>query len=189
MIDPYNVSLRCKAGHKHIYTVEQPGIVDCKTRSCNFKVNSSRVFRGVHPYIVWTGDTFQAETDYIQTFTCIPLTSKKTFAGLPTVYPLVNTAQNGLEKKSYVLTHQICTIDGNCFKDRDDSWSKRLGQLAKKDKIEVETRLKYFFSLSSEPDTDWFRSNATPALVKQVFDYLDDSEKADVLESLFGEIE
>ncbi|WP_235335352.1 MULTISPECIES: hypothetical protein [Aphanizomenon] len=85
-INPYKVSLRCKLGHVHIYNLDEPGEVECQT--CSENINSSRVFRGTHPYIIWTSDQFQDESGYIATFSVIPLTSQTTFNGLPTTYPI-----------------------------------------------------------------------------------------------------
>ncbi|MBD2513343.1 type II toxin-antitoxin system PemK/MazF family toxin, partial [Nostoc muscorum FACHB-395] len=113
-INPYRVSLRCKLGHVHIYNLDEPGEVECQT--CTENINSSRVFRGIHPYIIWTSDQFQDESGYIATFCVIPLTSQGTFNGLPTTYPINSTSRNGLDKSSYALVHQICTVDANCFK-------------------------------------------------------------------------
>jgi len=61
-INPYRVSLRCKLGHVHIYNLDEPGEVECQ--SCKENINSSRVFRGTHPYIIWTSDQFQDESGY-----------------------------------------------------------------------------------------------------------------------------
>ncbi len=83
-INPYRVSLRCRVGHTHIYDLDEPGEVQCQTISCTENINSSRVFRGTHPYVVWTGDEFQDESGYIATFSVIPLTSQTTSNGLPT---------------------------------------------------------------------------------------------------------
>lgn len=189
MINPYRVSLRCSSGHLHIYDLDAPGEIECKTFSCTLTINSSRVFRGTHPHIIWTSDEFQDESGYIQTFTAIPLTSQTTFSGLPTTYPINNTVKNGLSKKSYALVHQICTVDGNCFKDTSGNWLEREGQLEPKDKDEIAKRLKFFLGFDSSPDEDWFRQNASPELVQKIYGYLSDAEKNSLLESLLDDLE
>jgi hypothetical protein len=47
MINPYQVSLRCKMGHIHFYDLIEPGEVECQTASCSLAIDSSHVFRGV----------------------------------------------------------------------------------------------------------------------------------------------
>ncbi|MCD8486482.1 MAG: type II toxin-antitoxin system PemK/MazF family toxin [Desertifilum sp.] len=189
MINPYRVSLRCSSGHSHIYDLDTPGEIECKTLSCTLTINSSRVFRGSHPYVIWTSDKFQDQSGYIQTFTAIPLTSQATFSGLPTTYPINNTARNGLDKKSYALVHQICTVDGNCFKDSSGNWLQREGQLDSKDKDEIAKRLKFILGFDSSPDEDWFKQNASPELVQKIYGYLSDAEKSALLESLVDNFE
>jgi mRNA interferase MazF len=114
----------------------------------------------------------------------IPLTSQSTFNGLPTTYPVNSTTKNGLDKNSYVLVHQICTVDANCFKDVSGNWLNRIGQLDKADKIAIEERLKYFLNIQVNPSEDWFAQNASPELVKKVFGYLDEDNKNLTLEEL-----
>jgi mRNA interferase MazF len=190
MINPYRVSLRCSSGHIHIYNLDEPGEVECRTFSCSWTINSSRVFRGTHPHVIWTSNEFQDESSgYVQTFTAIPLTSQTTFSGLPTIYPINSTARNGLSKKSYALTHQICTVDGNCFKDSSGNWLQREGQLDLKDKEEIAKRLKFFLGFDSSPDEDWFKQNASPELVQKIYGYLSDAEKNSLLESLLDDLE
>lgn len=41
----------------------------------------------------------------------IPLTSKDTFRGLPTAYPIKANPSNGLADNSLALVHQLTTID------------------------------------------------------------------------------
>ncbi|MFM5982075.1 MAG: type II toxin-antitoxin system PemK/MazF family toxin [Sphaerospermopsis kisseleviana] len=185
-INPYRVSLRCKLGHVHIYNLDEPGEVECQT--CKENINSSRVFRGTHPYIIWTSDQFQDESGYIATFSVIPLTSQTTFNGLPTTYPINRTARNGLDKNSYVLVHQICTVDANCFKDSSENWLNRIGQLDKPDKEAIEERLKYFLNIQDHPSEDWFAQNASPEIVKKVFDYLSEEDKSSVIEELINNL-
>ncbi|MFM6115039.1 MAG: type II toxin-antitoxin system PemK/MazF family toxin [Sphaerospermopsis kisseleviana] len=173
-------------GHVHIYNLDEPGEVECQT--CKENINSSRVFRGTHPYIIWTSDQFQDESGYIATFSVIPLTSQTTFNGLPTTYPINRTARNGLDKNSYVLVHQICTVDANCFKDSSENWLNRIGQLDKPDKEAIEERLKYFLNIQDHPSEDWFAQNASPEIVKKVFDYLSEEDKSSVIEELINNL-
>ncbi|MEG4348685.1 type II toxin-antitoxin system PemK/MazF family toxin [Microcoleus sp. LAD1_D3] len=188
-INPYRVSLRCKLGHHHIYEIHEPGKIECKTISCTQVINSSRVFRGEHPYIVWTSDQFQDESKYIQTLTLIPLTSQETYKGLPTVYPINSTSTNGLSKNSFALVHQICTVDANCFKDSQGEWLKRVGQLDKADKEAIEERLKYFLNLGDNPGADWFIENASIEFLQKVFNYLpDETTKSMAIEKLIDDL-
>ncbi|MEO1427912.1 MAG: type II toxin-antitoxin system PemK/MazF family toxin [Cyanobacteria bacterium J06633_8] len=191
VINPYRVSLRYKLGHIHIYYLEQPGEIDCQTNSCNQIINSSRVFRGEHPYIIWTSDQFQKDINYIDTFTAIPLTSstRERDKGLPTAYPINATSRNGLDKQSFALVHQVCTVDANCFKDKNGDWLTRIGQIDKPDKQAIEERLKYFLNIQENPSHDWFMENATPELLKMVFDNLPDNSKKSVLEELIDDVE
>jgi mRNA-degrading endonuclease toxin of MazEF toxin-antitoxin module len=152
-------------------------------------INSSRVFRGKHPYIVWTSDEFQDESTYIQTLTLIPLTSQETSKGLPTVYPINSTTTNGLDKNSFALVHQICTVDANCFKDSQGDWLKRVGQLNQADKEAIEERLKYFLNLGDNPGEDWFIKNASPELLQKVFNHLpDETTKSMAIEKLIDDL-
>ncbi|MEG4884276.1 type II toxin-antitoxin system PemK/MazF family toxin [Microcoleus sp. K1-B6] len=188
-INPYRVCLRCKLGHHHIYEINEPGEIECKTISCTQVINSSRVFRGEHPYIVWTSDQFQDESTYIQTLRLIPLTSQETYKGLPTVYPINSTSTNGLSYKSFALVHQICTVDANCFKDSQGDWLKRVGQLDKVDKEAIEERLKYFLNLGDNPGEDWFIKNASPELLQKVFNLLpDETTKSMAIEKLIDDL-
>jgi mRNA interferase MazF len=189
MINPYRASLHCSKGHQHIYKIDAPGELECQTVNCSLMINSSRVFRGTHPHIIWTSDRFQDESGYIQTFTVIPLTSQTTFVGLPTTYPVTDTIKNGLSKKSYALVHQICTVDGNCFKNLDGNWLDRDGQLDANDKTEIKQRLKYFLGFDSDPGEDWFKKNATPKLIHNIYSYLTDSERSQLLEDLLETME
>ncbi len=66
---------------------------------------------------------------------------------------------------------------------------KRIGQLDKQDKEEINTRLKYILGFDSNPSEDWFRQNATSALVQKIYGHLTEAEKDATLESLFDAIE
>lgn len=189
MINPYKVSLRCRSGHQHIYNLDELREVECKTNLCLELINSSRVFRGNHPHIIWTNDKFKDDVGYIQTFTVIPLTSQTTSLGLPTTYPITNTARNGLDKKSYALVHQICTVDGNCFKDASGDWKNRCGQLDANDKSQIEDRLKYFLGFDNTPDDDWFKNNTSPELIQIIFNYLPDDKKKETIEILLDNLD
>lgn len=184
-INPYRVSLTCRSSHTYFYSLTEPSEVQCQHSSCSEIINSSRILRGEHPYIIWESDQFLDNEKYIQTFTSIPLTSKTTYAGLSTVYPITNTIKNGLDKTSYALVHQICTVDGNCFKDGANNWLSRIGQLSKEDKDAIEETLLYYLDISREPNDDWLRDNASPKLIKQIFDFLPSEQKQETLENLF----
>jgi len=188
-INPYRVSLRCKQGHIHIYDLAEPGEVQCKTSFCNFSINSSRVFRGTHPHIIWTSDRFQDESSYITTFTVIPLTSQETYRGLPTTYPVKATTKNSLDRNSFALIHQIYTIDANCLKDSSGNWFERIGQLDKSDKEAIAERLNYYLGISDDPSEDWFLKNASPDLVKKVFGYLSEADKQSVISELIDDFD
>ncbi|MEM1171171.1 MAG: type II toxin-antitoxin system PemK/MazF family toxin [Cyanobacteria bacterium P01_H01_bin.35] len=117
IIDPQKVYLSCKLGHTHSYNLELLDYFECQDSSCTQKINPNRVLRGRHPYIVLTSKKFSDESGYIETFNAIPLTSKETYKGLPTTYPINPTTKNGLDTKSFALVNQICTIDANYFKN------------------------------------------------------------------------
>lgn len=170
-INPYQVRLTCKIGHTYLYNLTKPNIVECQHPDCQLKMNYSRVFRGNHPYIIWIKNELQDVYSYVDTFIVIPLTSssRERDKGLPTAYPINATNRNNLDKNSIALVHQICTVDANCFKDREGNWLTRIGQLDKSDKEAIEERLKYILDLSNNPTEDWFMQNATPELLKQVF--------------------
>ena len=188
-INPHSVSLQCRSGHIHLYELKEPGeFVNCKQTSCTLEINSSRVFRGYHPYIIWTGDQFQNESSYIQTFTVIPLTSKETYKGLPTTYPVNSTSKNGLEKTSYALVHQICTVEANCFKDSEGNWLQRIGQLGKEDRTSIQERLKYFLGIKDVISEDWLANNSSPELVEKILDYLPEDTRILIIEKLIDNL-
>lgn len=187
-INPYRVSLRCKSGHNHIYNLTEPGEVECETASCSLMINSSRILRGYHYYIIWINNEIDVEYS-MQTFTAIPLTSTRTLSGSPTVYPIVNNSKNGLKNISYALIHQFCTIDGNCFKNSDGDWLTRIGQLESRDRNEIEERLKFILGFSNELTDDWFRQNVNPEFFKKAFGFLADDLKMKTLEDLIDEVQ
>lgn len=94
-----------------------------------------------------------------------------------------------MDRKSYALVHQICTVDSRCFKDSSDDWLQRGGQLDLKDKDEITKRLKFFLGFDSSPDEDWFKQNASPELVQKIYGFLSDAEKNSLLESLLDDLE
>ena len=171
MINPSRVSLSCHNGHHYLYDLPELGEINCKYSGCSQLINSSRVFRGTHPYVIWSSDKFQNDTNYIKTFTVIPLTSQTTFAGLPIVYPITKTNLNGLTADSYALVHQICTVDGNCFKDNVENWLIRMGHLSTNDKEEINRTLAYYLNFSTEPSDDWFRKNTWEHLTNAMSKY------------------
>ncbi|MGB7439474.1 MAG: type II toxin-antitoxin system PemK/MazF family toxin [Coleofasciculaceae cyanobacterium] len=188
-INPYRVSLRCRVGHTHLYDLNEPGEFECKHASCKLTINSSRVFRGEHPHIIWTSDQFQDDFNYIQTFTVIPLTCQETYKGLPTVYPINSTSRNGLDRNYFALVHQLFTVDANCFQDSAGNWSNRIGQLDKGDKEAIEKRLQYFLNLQDDPGEDWFVNNAFPGILKKVFEYISEDGKETALERLLDDLD
>jgi len=185
-INPHRVFLRCKQGHPYLYHLPEPGKVECQDPSCKLQINSSRVFRGGHPYIIWTSNQFQAGFNYIDTFTVIPLTSssRERDKGLPTAYPVRATSRNSLDKDSFALVHQLCTVDANSFKNENENWLMRIGQLDKQDKEAIEERLKFFLGVNKDPSEDWFAQNASPELLKKVYFYLSEDDQIRSLEEL-----
>ena len=187
-INPYRVSLSCHFRHIHIYELNEPGEVECKT--CKDTINSSRVLRGEHPHIIWTSDEFQDKSGYIATFSAIPLTSQTTYTGLITTYPINPTQKNGLDKKSYALVHQPCTVDANCFKDLAGNWLERKGQLEKADKDAIDERLKFYLGLTDNPSGDWWAKNASIELLKKVYYFLPNKDiKSQAIEELINDLE
>ncbi len=189
MINPSLVSLCCRNNHQYLYSLNQVYEVQCQNPNCNEIINSSRVLRGVHPYIIWTSNQFQDESNYVQTFTAIPLTSQTTFVGLPTTYPINNTTKNGLNCTSYALINQICTIDSNCFKDSSGNWLERIGQLSKNDKEQIKERLIYYLNLASDLSEDWFKQNLSEELFKKLFDYFPNDIKEQILIELMDNLD
>lgn len=188
MVNPSRVALTCKNGHSRLYLLSSHGEVECQVSSCSLTINSSRVTRGAHPYVVVTSDSYQSNTSRIPTLIAIPLTSQTTFSGLPDVYPISKTAKNSLTHKSYALVHQVCTIDAGCFKKPSGEWMTRIGQLDKQDKEEINKRLIYVLGLGASPDDDWFIKNTTPALVKKLYGHLNEAEKKALLEVFLEEL-
>jgi len=155
-----------------MYNLDKLGEICCKTNSCKQIIDFSRVIYGEHPYIIWMSDKFPTDFNYLDTLTVIPLTSntREKDKGLPTAYPINATARNGLSEQYFALTHQICNVDDNCFKDAKGDWLNRIGQIDKPDKEAVEERLKYFLDIQENPNEDWFLKTAYPELFKKVFE-------------------
>jgi mRNA-degrading endonuclease toxin of MazEF toxin-antitoxin module len=186
-INPYRVSLTCHFRHVHIYELNEPGYLKCKT--CQGTINSSRVIRGEHPHIIWTSDEFQDKSGYkAPFFSVIPLTSEKNqtglHTGLPTTLPINPTQKNGLDKKSYALVHQLFAVDANCFKDKVGHWLERKGQLERADKDDINERLKFHLGLTENSSDDWWAKNASIELLKKVYYFLPNKEKSQAIEEL-----
>lgn len=186
-INSHQVILTCNEKHTYLYNLTEPDIVECQHPNCQLKINSSRVFRGSHPYIIWMKDEFKDTYNDVKTFIAIPLTSSEREKGLPTAYPINATQRNNLDKNSIALIHQICTIDENCFKDKEGNWLTRIGQLDKSDKNEIEKRLKYILDLKDNPNEDWFIKNAHPELIKKAFFTLPENQQTATLEKLLDQ--
>ena len=190
LVNAQKVSLRCQHNHNHIYDLSKPGKIECKTVDCRLTVNSSRVFRGEHHYLIWTSDQFQDDSECLQPFTVIPLTFQETCKGLPTAYPINSTSKNGLDQNSLALVHQICTVDANCFKDSQGNWFERVGQVDKGDKESIEERLKYFLNLEDDSSDDWLMNNVSVEVLEKVFDYLPNEIKKNIaLEKVISDLE
>jgi len=187
ILNPDKVSLTCTDGHTYIYELGELTEVECKFTSCTIKINPSRVFRGTHPHIIWTSDQFQDDTSYIKTFNVIPLSSKETFKGLPTTYPIKLRDKNNLKENSYALVHQIYTVDANCLKNQQNQWLKCIGKIDKKDKEAIKERLKYLFNIQDNPNDEWFSQNASPELLKKIFNYLPAHLKESALNNLMDD--
>ncbi|QOV21201.1 hypothetical protein [Anabaenopsis elenkinii] len=69
-----------------------------------------------------------------------------------------------------------------------ENWLNRIGQLDKADKEAIEERLKYFLNIQDNPSEDWFAQNASPEIVKKVFDYLSEEDKSSVIEELINNL-
>jgi len=180
MIDPKLVALRCKNGHRHVYDISTLPELSCFESNCNLKINSSKVMRGKHPHIIWSEYSYGK----FHAYHVIPLTSKETFKGLPTVYPINKNAQNALDKNSLALVHQLTMIDSECLKDANGDWIQRIGVLSKNDREAIELRLKFALNLPETQNDTWFTENASPELLKKVFLELNEKQQKDSIEDL-----
>lgn len=185
MIDPKRVFLMCKFGHQDIYNISGPEELNCSHPSCNQKMNSSKVMRGNHPYIVWSELTYGK----LHLYHAIPLTSKDTFRGLPTSYPIKVNPRNGLACSSLALVHQLTVIDANCFQDNNGNWIKRLGIINADEKKDLEERLRLALNLSESPSEDWFTQNASPDLLERVFMQLDPRQREEAISQLIDKLD
>lgn len=190
MINPYRVFLSCRNGHRHFHDLGEPTEIICPVKDCGETINPSQIFRGAHPYIIWTSNEFLDELRRYPVFTAIPLTSEKDtprqYENLSTTYAIRNTPQNGLTTKSYALIHQITTIDAACFRDSSGQWLKKLGSVSKQDRERIQERLMYYFGIPEEPSDEWLKDNVSPELVERIFDYLSEAQKQEVLEYLIN---
>ncbi|MDY6901756.1 MAG: type II toxin-antitoxin system PemK/MazF family toxin [Cyanobacteriota bacterium] len=191
LINPYRVFLRCLLGHVHFYNLDKFGDFSCKTTSCTQVIRYSKELRGNQPYIIWESDKFPNGLNYIDTFTIIPLTFdiRERDKGLPMIYPINPTKSNGFEKQSFALTHQIFTVDANCFKDTKGDWLNRIGQLGKGEKQAIEERLKYFSDIQENPSDDWFIKNTSLEILREVFDNLAVDNKYSALVDFIDDVE
>ncbi|WP_228013332.1 hypothetical protein [Nostoc edaphicum] len=58
----------------------------------------------------------------------------------------------------------------------------------KADREAIEERLKYFLNIQENPSEDWFAQNASPELLKKVFDYLPEGTKNLAIEELINNL-
>lgn len=188
MIDPSRVVLTCRNNHSRAYELAEHGEVDCEAKSCNLTINSSHITRGPHPYVVITSNEYQDENRRIPTLMAIPLTSQPTFVGLPDVYPINKTVENGLKSKSYALVHQARVIDAACFKTRAGDWMERIGQLSLSDKEAIKNRLQYVLGIEFQPNDEWFRKNADPGLITMIYGHLSKEAQATLIENLLDNL-
>lgn len=184
MIDPKIVVLRCRNGHNNAYDISGALELNCSHPSCNRKINSSSVMRGQHPHIIWSEYSYGK----FHTYHVIPLTSKDTFRGLPTAYPIRKNAKNSLSKNSLALVHQLTMVDSECFKYGNGHWMQRMGAISQNERVEIEFRLKYALNLSENPSDDWFSQNASPELLEKVFSGLDKKQQEDALSGLLDSL-
>lgn len=185
MINPKRVVLRCRRGHEHVYDISGPEELNCSEESCVLKINSSRVIRGLHPHIVWS----EFIVDKLHFYLVIPLTSKDTFRGLPTSYPIKANLQNGLNHTSITLVHQLTTVDAECFKEPNGTWMKRLGVISADEKKDIEARLMLALNLPNSPSEDWFTQNASTELLEKIFMLMDTSQREGAISRLLNKLD
>lgn len=184
MINPNIFILRCKAGHSNKYEHQEVTEIVCSHPCCNLTINPSHVIRGLHPYLLWSNDSFHDRYPNIKTFTVIPLTSSSTLTGLSTVYPLIPNQQNGLDKKSYLLINQITTVDSSCFKElQNNTWIRRVGQLDKRDKEDIQNRLNFYLGLETDRE-DWFINKIDKDLRMKAIWKLAKDERIEIAEKI-----
>lgn len=185
MIDPKRVVLKRSLGHEQIYDISGPEELNCSHSQCTQKINSSRVMRGTHLHIVWS----EYNHGKFHLYHAIPLTSKETFRGLPTAYPIKANSRNGLACNSLALVHQLTPIDLECFKETSGDWMKRIGLINADEKKDIEERLRLALSLPSDPNEDWFIRNASPELLEKVFMQIEPSQREGVISRLIDKLD
>ena len=136
--------------------------------------------RGKHPHIIWSEYSYGK----FHTYHVIPLTSKDTFRGLPSVYPIKKNGRNGLDKNSLALVHQLTMIDSECLRYGNGQWMQRMGVISADDRKAIELRLKFSLQLSETPSDDWFTENASPELLKQIFSNLNKEQQENIVTDL-----
>ena len=136
--------------------------------------------RGKHPHIIWSEYSYGK----FHTYHVIPLTSKDTFRGLPSVHPIKKNGRNGLDKNSLALVHQLTMIDSECLKYGNGQWMQRMGVISADDRKAIELRLKFSLQLSETPSDDWFTENASPELLKQIFSNLNKEQQENIVTDL-----
>lgn len=185
MINPRRVVLKCSLGHERIYDISGPEELNCFSSLCTKKINSSRVMRGTHLHIVWS------EYNYgkFHLYHAIPLTSKDTFRGLPTAYPIKANPRNGLSCNSLALVHQLTPIDLECFKGADSDWMKRTGVINADERSDIEERLRLALNLQNYPSEEWFTQNASLELLEKVFMLIAPSQQEDGISRLMDKLD
>ncbi|MBO3461139.1 hypothetical protein G7B40_017415 [Aetokthonos hydrillicola Thurmond2011] len=64
----------------------------------------------------------------------------------------------------------------------------KVAQLDKSDKDAIEERLKYFFNFQENPSDNWFAQNASPELLKKVFNYIPENTKPSAIKELINNL-
>ncbi|AFY69653.1 hypothetical protein Pse7367_1361 [Thalassoporum mexicanum PCC 7367] len=185
-IDPKQLVLECSKGHFYKYDISGSSTVSCAEPNCSEKINPSRIERGLHPYIFWS----VSNIDIFPIAYAIPLTSKDTFAPLPSTYPIRANQNTGLSCLSYALVNQFVTIDIECFKDTNNHWIKRLGGISK-DLINVlEERLKRCLDIANNSVNDWFIEDSDPELIsKLIISKFNQSQRTQIIEGLIDSLD
>jgi len=191
MIDASTVLATCRGGHFQFAHLDV-GEADCVRADCTQKVNLSHVQRGPRPYVVWSHSDLLDGQKMYNTITAIPLTSKSTYNGLPTTYPINKSTKNGLTERSHAIITQITAIDHRAFKEQENSkdvWRHRVGQLDKDDKEAIAARIAYLFGVDETPSPDWFKQHASIDLIEQVFDNLPADQRSVAIERLIEKLD
>lgn len=150
MANPTRTVIRCATCSQVDAYDHTPGSAPCTGtyhvngvhQACPRTHNVSRVFRGAHPLVVLTPE--EDMTSMTGVLIVVPMTSKRTFEGLYTSYPVSNTTSNGLSMPGWVLCHNPLVIDKRALRTPNNSaWLKRLGALRAQELDEVRMRLAY----------------------------------------------